>query len=244
MMGKNFNFPPAPRLTQEKEEGSLEYKLKLTNMTEETLMHRVTQLHWRLNEGGNEAVYQLGVGDDGAPVGLSDQDLEESFLTLAYMAKMAGCSMHIQGLFEGECGHTAEVLLKRDAHEMLTPIHATVAVAGAAGSGKSTLIGVLTSGIKDNGKGLARNIVAKHNHEVLSGSTSSWNMRTLCFNSNGTVISSPIEGNNRLRSISDTDFAKEAERVVTFVDLAGRAKVPHHISSFSLLPSLINIYIF
>ena len=40
-------------------------------------------------------------------------------------------------------------------------------------SGKSTLIGVLTSGKNDNGKGLARMKVLSHKHEVLSGQTSS-----------------------------------------------------------------------
>lgn len=40
-------------------------------------------------------------------------------------------------------------------------------------SGKSTLIGVLTSGKNDNGKGLSRMKVLSHKHEVLSGQTSS-----------------------------------------------------------------------
>jgi GTPase len=44
---------------------------------------------------------------------------------------------------------------------------------GGEGAGKSTLIGVLISGKKDNGKGLARTKVFRHKHEILDGRTSS-----------------------------------------------------------------------
>ena len=44
---------------------------------------------------------------------------------------------------------------------------------GAEGAGKSTLIGVLISGRKDNGKGLARTNVLRHPHEFMAGRTSS-----------------------------------------------------------------------
>jgi elongation factor 1-alpha len=44
---------------------------------------------------------------------------------------------------------------------------------GGEASGKSTLIGVLISGKKDDGKGLARTNVFRHKHEILYGKTSS-----------------------------------------------------------------------
>lgn len=44
---------------------------------------------------------------------------------------------------------------------------------GAESAGKSTLIGVLISGRKDNGKGLARTTVFRHPHEFKEGRTSS-----------------------------------------------------------------------
>ena len=81
--------------------GNTEYKLKLTNLTEEQMKHRITQLNWRLNEGnvsflylrrwcdictltmtiwtiqGNdEAQYLIGVEDDGKQLGLSEKDLK------------------------------------------------------------------------------------------------------------------------------------------------------------------------
>jgi GTPase len=44
---------------------------------------------------------------------------------------------------------------------------------GGEGAGKSTLIGVLISGIKDNGRGMARTNVFRHKHEIMDGRTSS-----------------------------------------------------------------------
>ena len=41
----------------------------------------------------------------------------------------------------------------------------TFAVCGPVDAGKSSLIGVLTSGELDNGRGFARNKVLKHQHE-------------------------------------------------------------------------------
>ena len=43
-------------LAAEIEEGNNEYKFKLTNLSDDQFVHRITQLNWRLNEGCDEAV--------------------------------------------------------------------------------------------------------------------------------------------------------------------------------------------
>lgn len=47
-----------------------------------------------------------------------------------------------------------------------------IAVAGSVDSGKSSFIGVITSGKLDDGNGSARTLVANHQHEIQSGKTS------------------------------------------------------------------------
>lgn len=54
-------------------------------------------------------------------------------------------------------------------------------VVGSADAGKSTLIGTLTSGILDNGRGSARVGVARHQHEIDAGKTSDISTRVLRF---------------------------------------------------------------
>ena len=62
---------------------------------------------------------------------------------------------------------------------------------------KTTLISVIANNILDNGRGLARKRVLKHNHEQESGRTS---------------------------SITHTYFRTDNDRIISFVDLAGHEK--------------------
>uniref|UniRef100_A0A8C5NED7 GTP-binding protein 2-like n=1 Tax=Gouania willdenowi TaxID=441366 RepID=A0A8C5NED7_GOUWI len=60
-----------------------------------------------------------------------------------------------------------------------------VAVLGNVDSGKSTLLGVLTQGELDNGRGRARLNLFRHLHEIQTGRTSSISFEILGFNSKG-----------------------------------------------------------
>ncbi|KAG0264976.1 GTP binding protein [Mortierella polycephala] len=70
-------------------EGNIEYKLKLIATAPDRFEHLVTQLKWRqvlLSEGHGNAIYEIGVADDGSFVGLSPEDMEISLKTLRRMA--------------------------------------------------------------------------------------------------------------------------------------------------------------
>lgn len=62
-------------------------QLKLVNPTPYRFEHLATQMKWRLQEGRGEAVYQIGVEDDGMLVGLSEEDMRASLKTLYKMAE-------------------------------------------------------------------------------------------------------------------------------------------------------------
>ena len=57
-----------------------------------------------------------------------------------------------------------------------------IAIAGPVDSGKSSFVGVCTTGILDDGRGSAREKVAKHKHEITSGQTSDISTRMLKLN--------------------------------------------------------------
>jgi hypothetical protein len=59
----------------------------------ERFLRLVTQLKWRLLEGGGQAYYELGVADSGQLVGLTRQNLERSLETLEAMAGEIGASV-------------------------------------------------------------------------------------------------------------------------------------------------------
>lgn len=60
-----------------------------------------------------------------------------------------------------------------------------MAVVGNVDAGKSTLLGVLTHGELDNGRGHARQKLFRHKHEMESGRTSSVGNDILGFDSKG-----------------------------------------------------------
>jgi GTPase len=69
-------------LPPEVEKGNIEYKLKLIDPSPNRFERLVTQMKWRLQEGLGEAIYEIGVGDNGTCVGLDEEDLKTSLETL------------------------------------------------------------------------------------------------------------------------------------------------------------------
>lgn len=69
----------------------------------------------------------------------------------------------------------------------VTLVSHRVAVVGNVDAGKSTLLGVLTHGELDNGRGFARQKLFRHKHEMESGRTSSVGNDILGFDQEGQV---------------------------------------------------------
>ncbi|CAF0880934.1 unnamed protein product [Brachionus calyciflorus] len=99
-------------------------------------------------------------------------------------------------------------------------IEIRVAVVGNVDAGKSTLLGVLTHGILDDGRGEARTKLFRHKHEIESGRTSSVGNDILGFDSNGNIVN-----NFNLHSTKDwEEICSKSNKVITFIDLAGHEK--------------------
>ena len=60
----------------EKDDGNIEYKLKLINKNTDKIEHLESQMRYRLNEGNGEAIYIIGVTDNGIIVGVTDDDFK------------------------------------------------------------------------------------------------------------------------------------------------------------------------
>ncbi len=66
----------------ERDDGNIEYKLKLLNKDEKRIEQIATQMRYRTNEGGGESIYVLGVYDDGKIWGITENEFSESVHTL------------------------------------------------------------------------------------------------------------------------------------------------------------------
>lgn len=92
---------------------------------------------------------------------------------------------------------------------------------GNVDAGKSTLLGVLTHGELDNGRGFARQKLFRHKHEIESGRTSSVGNDILGFDSEGNVVNKPDSHGG---SLEWTKICEKSSKVITFIDLAGHEK--------------------
>lgn len=90
---------------------------------------------------------------------------------------------------------------------------------GNVDAGKSTLLGVLTQGNLDNGRGKARLNMFRHLHEVQTGRTSSISHEIIGFDNSGRVI------NYSSRDLMTAEeICVNSTKLVTFLDLAGHKK--------------------
>ena len=72
----------------EKEDGNIEYKLKLVEKTEERIERLASQMRFRTEEGDGECIYNLGVEDKGKITGITEAEYEETIKILKSAASM------------------------------------------------------------------------------------------------------------------------------------------------------------
>jgi len=100
-----------------------------------------------------------------------------------------------------------------------------IAICGPVDAGKSSLIGVLTSGELDNGRGSARNKILKHSHEIETGRTSNITFNSLIYNiENSNVHVETCKNNVGYFEINNSLEIKNQKKVVSLIDLAGHEK--------------------
>ncbi|PWN48005.1 hypothetical protein IE53DRAFT_389824 [Violaceomyces palustris] len=85
--------PIAPEVDRK---GNLEYKLKVLPPTRERFDKLATQLKWRLLEGFGNAVYEIGVLDDGTLVGLDQVSMKDSLKLLSAIGQEVGAECRIR----------------------------------------------------------------------------------------------------------------------------------------------------
>ena len=224
-------------------------KYILVSPTERQYDWLIADLKHRLEEGNGESIYQVGVWqtlseleesplEDAPSVpplptspqagtqirqeevpGLSQPDFQASAATLLSLSTACNCECSLLREKFLEAGRTAEFLIRsRILEDDFTEVR--VAVVGNVDAGKSTLLGVLTHGLLDDGRGLARQRLFRHKHERESGRTSSIGNDILGFNCLGEVVNK-TEGHGQMDWVK---ICKASAKVVTFIDLAGHEK--------------------
>ncbi len=164
-------------LSPEVEEGNVEYKRYLINLDENRLEQLSTQMKWRLAEGNNEAIYYLGVDDDGTPFNLSDEQKKETLNNFTLLLKKNNADIVNFEVIKSEININKVSYFKitiRTKSKIYPEIR--VVLLGDTLSGKTTFLSNILLNKVDNDTE-ARLYLMNHKHELESKKTSSIN----CF---------------------------------------------------------------
>ncbi|XP_061081743.1 GTP-binding protein 1-like isoform X2 [Conger conger] len=195
-------------------------KLVLVSPTGEQFDSLLRQLRVRMEEGCGETIYVLGVGSDGGDYGLDERDMEASVATVQSLSEQIDADLVLLRERSEAAGLVRDYLIRRRLDEA-DFLEVRVAVVGNVDAGKSTLLGVLTHGELDNGRGFARQKLFRHKHEMESGRTSSVGNDILGFDREGQVVNKPDSHGG---SLDWTKICEKSSKVITFIDLAGHEK--------------------
>lgn len=201
----------------ESDDGNIEYKYKLTDMTPDKINNRMTQMKYRLTEGSGEAFYHIGVMDNGTLMRLNIYEYTESVKNLHTIAVNINCSVTKLSESILNNAYSGEFLIREVNKNSYVDLK--IGVAGNVDSGKSSTVGTLTKNILDDGRGKARLHVFNYKHEMDTGRTSSIGHQIMGFDSDGNVVNAKFE-----RSSSWVDIVDQSSKVVSFYDLAGHER--------------------
>ncbi|XP_060063349.1 GTP-binding protein 1-like [Ylistrum balloti] len=214
---ENLFSPDEQDVEMAAEMATLSLKTVLVSPSSEEFDILMETIQERIIEGQGETIYEIGTGEGGAP-GLSEEDMQASIATLTSIAQPQNLEM-VKLRERKEAGGSVVEFLLRKTLEPEDFMEVRVAVVGNVDAGKSTLLGVLTHGELDNGRGMARQRLFRHKHEMESGRTSSVGNDILGFDSVGKVVNKPDHGH-----LDWVKICEQASKVVTFIDLAGHEK--------------------
>ncbi|XP_053887434.1 GTP-binding protein 1 isoform X4 [Malaclemys terrapin pileata] len=195
-------------------------KLVMVSPTSEQYDSLLQQMWERMDEGCGETIYVIGQGSDGTEYGLSEADMEASYATVKSMAEQLEADVILLREHQEAGGKVRDYLVRKRVGDN-DFLEVRVAVVGNVDAGKSTLLGVLTHGELDNGRGFARQKLFRHKHEIESGRTSSVGNDILGFDSEGNVVNKPDSHGG---SLEWTKICEKSTKVITFIDLAGHEK--------------------
>ncbi|KAF2029258.1 hypothetical protein EK21DRAFT_101324 [Setomelanomma holmii] len=207
-------------------------KTLLTNPAEENVAALIEHIRERMVEGHGEALFDVGLEDNGDSMGFSKESWEFALgrigaaceeLKADYrllMTRNGGGDVEVGPRDAKETGLSGKMILRQRPQNVDDVIETRIAVVGNVDAGKSTMLGVLVKGGLDDGRGKARVNLFRHKHEIESGRTSSVGMEIMGFDSKGEVVVSNVAG----RKLTWEEIGRRSAKVISFTDLAGHER--------------------
>ncbi|QLG26117.1 GTP-binding protein [Halorarum halophilum] len=209
----------------EEDGGYIEFKTRLSkdvHLADGRLESLAAQLRHRVLSGDGEALYVVGVTDDGGIAGISPDSFSETMDVLSLLAEEAEAHIHDVETWSAGSGPADEeglvglATVREGAMLETDDEHIVVGTAGHVDHGKSTLVGSLVTGEADDGEGGTRSFLDVQPHEVERGLSADLSYAVYGFDDEGQVrMDNPHRKSDRARVV------QEADRLVSFVDTVG-----------------------
>ncbi|EMA65704.1 protein synthesis factor GTP-binding [Halorubrum aidingense JCM 13560] len=212
----------------ERDGGAIEFKERLTrevHLAEGRMESLVAQLRHRVLSGDGEATYVLGVTDDGGLAGVAPAAFSETMDVLSLLAEEADAHIaDVETWSAGGDGNGSEAglvglaTLREGGLFEADDDHLVVGTAGHVDHGKSTLVGTLVTGRRDDGQGGTRGFLDVQPHEVERGLSADLSYAVYGFADDR---EEPVRMDNPHRKSDRARIVEEADRLVSFVDTVG-----------------------
>ena len=92
----------SPNYIPEKNLGNNEYKYTLIGLNNSTIEKKTMQMKMRLDEGNGEAIYDIGILDDGTPLGITEDDMITNIKIIEMMSAKLGANVQILNKYKSE----------------------------------------------------------------------------------------------------------------------------------------------
>ena len=178
-----------------------------------------------------QGTFAIGIedlGDKWDIFGLTLPELQNSEKVLEEICKEAKVTIKAKTRIKTEKGYIGIYTLEQAESKEVAMIN--INLVGRVNAGKSTLIGALTRGALDNGRGKQRAYLLKHPQEIIKGQTADVHLLFLAFdkNNNPLFFQNPLSVQERIHILEKTN------KIVTFFDAPG-----HQEYSKSMIRSIL-----
>lgn len=157
-------------LSPEIEEGNIEYKRYLLNLSLARKEELATQMKWRLGEGNGTAFYYLGVEDDGSIYQLTKEQSKESIENIKIIIKKINAKL--ESIKIKKQSKKKYYICKIIYEKNKVFVEKRILLLGNTGTGKTTFLSYLIHNKFDENSNL---FILNHKHEIVSRKSSSFN---------------------------------------------------------------------
>lgn len=198
------------------ERANIEFKEHLnrkTHLNSRRMENLACQMKHRLMAGNGTAVYVIGVTDSGNMKGITREEFDETVYILNNIAMEIDAKVTNVEEYGVNGGLVGLVSIENDSRDSE---HILIGTAGHVDHGKSTLVGALVTGTRDDGAGKTRIYLDILPHEISRGLSAD-----LSYSVYGIKGKDIIHLKNPLNKRESANIVAESDKIISFVDTVG-----------------------